>query len=830
MNPSYKNNPDLDTLDVRIEDILQKLTLKEKVAFLSGTDSWHTVAVDRLGIPALTMTDGPHGVRLNQPEAGRVYGPATSFPTGISMASSWDPELIERVGKALADETRAMGCDILLGPCVNIIRHPLAGRNFESYSEDPYLAGRIGVAFVKGVQGQAVGTSVKHFACNNQETERGRGSSEIDERTLREIYLPAFEAVVKEANPWTVMCSYNRINSVYASQNGHLLNEILKGEWAYEGVVVSDWGANHTTVESVAGGLDIEMPGPAKYYGSLLVEAVNNWQIEESLIDASVRRILRMVLKTRKMDAPSLLPKGSLNTPEHQALARELAEQSIVLLKNEGDVLPLDPSKIQTIAVIGPHAAEGSIGGGGSSFLEPPYRVSPLAGLKTRLGSQVELRYEQGCDNLVDLPPLKGDNIQASTSGEAGLTAQYYANPDFSGSPAIEKIEPRMDYWWFGAGPIPGFDGAFSARWSGSLSVPASGTFTFTLVNTGVSRLTLDGKLLLEKATVYDGSSFQVSRTSTTIHLESAKSYPITVEFVKSPGDVFAHLKLLFAYTPAPQEDDRLERAVSLAKESDLAIIYVGNPEGYETEGNDRPNIDLPGRQNELIQAVAAANPNTIVVLHSGVPVSMPWIDAVPALLQAYYPGLEGGHAVTRILTGDVNPSGKLTATYPMWLEDSPAFINFPGGKTVNYGEGIFVGYRYYEKRQVAPLFPFGFGLSYTRFELSDLQVSDHLSPGEPVHVSVAVKNTGPIMGKEVVQIYVADKESSLPRPPKELKSFKKVALEPGESKTLDFYLDQRAFSFYDPERKAWVVEPGQFDILAGCSSVTSLAQTITIA
>jgi beta-glucosidase len=320
MKPSMENT-NASSIEQRVEDLLKKLTLKEKVALLSGKDVWNTVPIERLGIPSLTMTDGPHGVRSNRPEAGRIVGPATSFPTGVSMAASWNPDLIERVGQALGEETRAMGCDILLGPCVNIARTPLAGRNFESYSEDPYLASRIGVAWVKGVQSRHVGTSLKHYACNNQEIERSRGDSQVDERTLREIYLPAFEAVVKEAQPWTVMCSYNRINGVYASEHNYLQNDILKGEWGFDGAVVSDWGANHTTAESMKGGLDIEMPGPARYYGDLLVAAVQNWQVDESAIDKAARRILRMIVRSGKLDDPSSLPSGAVNTPDHQALA-----------------------------------------------------------------------------------------------------------------------------------------------------------------------------------------------------------------------------------------------------------------------------------------------------------------------------------------------------------------------------------------------------------------------------------------------------------------------------------------------------------------------------
>ena len=364
----------------QIESLLRQLTLKEKVALLSGKDVWNTVPIDRLGIPSLTMTDGPHGVRASVPEGGRVARPTSAFPTGVAVAASWDPELVEEVGAALAEETLGMGCDILLGPCVNIVRHPLAGRNFESYGEDPFLSGRIGTAYVKGVQGKGVGTSLKHFACNNQETERNRGSSVVDERTLREIYLAQFETIVKEAHPWTVMCSYNRLNGAYASQNGYLLNDILKGEWNYDGAVISDWGANHTIFESIAGGLDLEMPGPAKYYGSLLVEAVNNWQVPEAAIDQAVRRLLRLLAQVGKLGpaADAGRGAGSVNTLVHQKLARRLAEQSITLLKNDGDLLPLSPQSMQSLAVIGLNATQVTISGGGSSMVTSPYTVSTV--------------------------------------------------------------------------------------------------------------------------------------------------------------------------------------------------------------------------------------------------------------------------------------------------------------------------------------------------------------------------------------------------------------------------------------------------------------------
>ena len=820
MTVTQHTNSGTTTIEQRVEDLLSKLTLREKVALLAGKDTWKTVAIERLGIPSVVMTDGPHGVRTNRADAGRIIGPATSFPTGVSMAASWDPDLIERVGASLADETRAMGCDILLGPCVNIVRTPLAGRNFESYSEDPYLAGRIGVAYVKGVQSRGVGTSLKHYACNNQEFERFRGSSVVDERTLREIYLPQFETIVKEAQPWTVMCSYNRINGVYASENHYLLTEILRDEWGFEGLVVSDWGANHTTVESVAGGLDIEMPGPAKYYGRLLVDAVRNWQIDEALIDQSVRRILSMIIRSGRLDDPTRLPPGAVNTPEHQALARELAEESITLLKNDGNLLPLKSDRIQSIAVIGPNAAEARIGGGGSSFLEPPYRVSPLQALKAKVGTQIEIAYEEGCDNYVELPVLKSDYLTPARGDGHGLWGEYFSTPDFSGKPHLERVDPKLDFWWF----IHSADeqagrGQLSMRWTGKLVAPGTGRYTFRLSNTGQGRLVVDGKLLIDHPGGQVTHHQPVTTAPAQMELEAGRAYELRVEYVRPTDEDFAALRLMFAYTPKPDEDDRMARAVSLAKESDVAIIFAGMPEGYETEGRDRPDMELPGPQVELIEAVVKANPHTIVVLNCGSPVTMPWLEDVPAVVEAFYPGQEGGNATANVLLGQVNPSGKLPVTFPKRLQDTPAFGNYPGTREVYYGEGIFVGYRHYDQREVEPLFPFGHGLSYTTFEYGRITAPTQAKIGEPVRLAVTVKNSGDTAGKEVVQVYVHDAQSSLIRPPRELKAFAKIALKPGESQDVSFVLDRRAFALYDPYQKQWVVEPGQFEIQVGSSS-----------
>lgn len=802
----------------QVELWLQQLTLIEKVSLISGKNNWYTVPIERLGIPSLVMTDGPHGVRTEQ-SPGRTLGDTTAFPTGVSMSATWNPELISRLGVALAEETRAMDCDILLGPCVNIMRHPLAGRNFESFSEDPYHAGQIGSAWVNGLQSMKVGASLKHYAANNQEIERSRGNSIVDERTMREIYLSQFEMVVKNAQPWTVMCSYNRINGDYASQHHFLLTQVLRQEWGFAGVVVSDWGANHTIFESVKAGLDLEMPGPAKYYGHLLAEAVHNWQIDELAVNQAARRILEMVVRSGKYHGDSNQIAGSVNTPEHHAVALEVAQEALTLLKNSDRILPVQPSRDKKIAVIGPNAADLQVGGGGSSFVDPAYRVQPLAALNEILGSQAQITYEQGCDNFVDITPAKSHHLKPPQGNGSGLHGDYYSGTDFTSKPLISRLDAKVDFWWLTFAPLEITPEAFCVRWTGKLIPIETGTHTLSAEHTGTCRVWLDGKLLIDHTHEPTDNIIDTSRPSARVNLSAGKAVEIRIEYVRPAGVHFPHIRFLFGFTPDPKEDKRFERAIQAAADADLALVFVGYPEGYESEGGDRPHMDLTGRQNELVSAVARVNPNTVVVINAGSPVTMPWAESVKAILLAYYPGLEGGKAIARVLLGEVNPSGKLPVTFPKRLQDTPAFINYPGTKEVRYGEGIFVGYRYYDTKDVEPLFPFGHGLSYTTFTFNDLKISDRISDKGGIQVNVEISNTGAQPGSEVVQLYVSDKEASLARPVKELKGFQKVALQPGESRTVEFFLDSRAFAFFDPYRKGWIVEPGLFEIQVGSSS-----------
>lgn len=811
----------IESYQEKIESLLEQMTLSEKVALLSGQNKWYTVPIERLDIPSVVMTDGPHGVRTEGHGMNRIVGTATAFPTGISMASTWNRELIERVGVALAEETRHLGCHILLGPCVNIVRSPLGGRNFETFSEDPYLAGQIGVAYVKGLQSQGIGASVKHYAANNQEYERNRGNSVVDERTLREIYLPAFERIVKETNPWTVMCSYNRINGTYASENEFLLRKILKDEWGFEGVVVSDWGAVHDIFKPIQAGLDLEMPGPARYFGQALEAAVNNWQVDEQWVDDAARRMLRILFRAGVMTEETL-PEGSGDTPAHRALSRALAAESMVLLQNDKDILPLDITGVRKLAVIGLNANT-VVSGGGSSRVDPHHWVTPLEGLRAKLGEAVDIVYEPGYDNRDNPVTVERERFTHPDGETQGLQTELFNNLDFSGEPVLTRVDGWIEAWWGGGGPATDVvdEKHFSIRWQGTFTAPVTGETQLFLSNTGAARVWLDGELILDNDVGIKQSSaidWDKMVAKTALKLEKGRAYAFKAEYVSGENNPFALIH--FAYKPAlGVEGDLLERAVELAKGSDAAIIVAGLSDTYESEGHDRPDMNLPGNQDALIRAVAAVNSKTVVVVNAGAPVEMDWVEAVDSVLLAYYPGQEGGYALADILFGDVNPSGKLTVTFPKRLEDNPAFINYPGWKDVKYGEGIFVGYRYYDKKDVTPQFPFGHGLTYTSFDYRELNLPKEVTLGENFQISLTLENTGDVAGQEVVQLYIRDPESKLVRPDKELKGFEKVYLAPGALTMVTFSLPPRAFSYYDPYQGAWVAEPGEFEVLIGASS-----------
>ena len=792
-------------LEERVEDLLARLTPRERISLLAGGSQFATQGIERLQIPALRFSDGPNGVRSNEGES------TTVFPTGSALAATWDPDVLQAVGQAIGREARALDIQVMLGPNVNIQRSPLAGRNFEAYSEDPYLTGKLGVGFVKGVQSQGVGTSVKHFVANEQENDRNRSSSNLDERTLREIYLLPFEMVVQEAHPWTVMASYNRVNGTYASENERIIRDVLKGEWGFDGVLMSDWGAVHTTVEAANAGLDLEMPGPPRFFGSRLAQATRNWQVEEKVVDDAARRMVRLIIRTGALDGKR--PSGELRSAHNRATALAAASEAITLLKNERGVLPLDKSRLRSLAIIGPNADVPLYQGGGSASVIPSRIETPLQSLRTLVGQGVRISYAQGADNDFLPPPADARLLSPSEArGDQGLRVTYYNNASFAGTPARTAIETH-----FGRLALPVEGAQISARFEGFLWAPRDGTYEFSLSQLGEATVYVDDQKILspELGTVRPPAmDFGAPIRLASVALTSGRPHRLRVEYISLPLPF--HSLQLGIRLPAPT----IEEAVQVARTADAVVVFVGSSVSAETEGRDRSDMELAGRQNELVAAVLAANPNTVVVLNSGSPVRLPWADTAHTLVQGWLAGEEGPHALAQVLLGEVNPSGKLPFTFPRRLEDNPAYLYYSSGRDANYGEGVFVGYRYYEKRKLAPLFPFGHGLSYTSFEYANLRVPATLAPGQPLQVSVDVKNTGRRAGRETVQVYVGDEATAeVVRPLKELKSFRKVSLAPGASTTLTFTLVPRDLSYYDPHLREWTNTHGAHRIYVGSSS-----------
>ena len=653
----------------KAKELVKKMTIEEKASLCSGAGAWTTKSIDRLGIPSIFMTDGPHGLRKTEGFDFTKTQAATCFPTGSALASSWNPALLGKVGKALGQECQANDVQIILGPGINMKRSPLCGRNFEYYSEDPLLAGKLAAGLINGVQSQGVGTSLKHFAANNQEYERMIANSNMDERTLNEIYLPAFEIAVREAQPWTVMCSYNRVQGVYASENPYLLTDVLKKRWGFKGFVVSDWGAVADRVAGVKAGLHLEMPESNGYNDKLIVEAVKSGKLDESRLDALVVDLLAVILKAKDSHKANAV----YDKQAHHDLAREIDGECIVLLKNDKSVLPIHLEKTKKIAIIGSFAKTPRYQGAGSS----------------------QVKTTQLANTYDELQKIAGKNVQL-------LYARGYRND--------EKMDENL-----------------------------------------------------------------------------------------------------------------ISEAKEAAKQSEVTILFVGLPDSYESEGADRKNMDMPLNHNKLIEEVTAVNPNTVVVLMNGSSVCMPWVAKPRAILECWLGGQAAGGAIADVLSGRVNPSGKLSETFPVKLEDTPSSLDFPGQHSeTRYGEGVFIGYRYYEKKKIEPLFPFGFGLSYTTFAYSDIKSNAvSVKDTDKIVIEFKVKNTGSVAGKEIAQLYVHEQEPAILRPDKELKHFEKIELKPGEEKTVHISMNARDFAYFNSSVHDWEVQSGKFDILVGSSSVT---------
>ena len=786
----------------RVEELIAQLTIEEQAALTVGVDMWHAAGVERLGITGIKVTDGPNGAR----GAFFVGTSSACAPCGTALGATWNTELVGEVGAVLGEETRAKHCQLLLAPTINIHRSPLAGRNFECYSEDPYLTGRLAVAYIEGVQGTGVGCAVKHFVANDSEFERHSISSEVDEQTLREIYLAPFEAAITEAGSASIMAAYNRLNGTYCAEHPELMR-ILFDEWGFDGFVISDWFGVKSTIGTGLAGCDLEMPGPGAHLGDKLARAVHDGELPAEAVTAKVRRLLRsyqrLAVDARDLDATE----ASEDRPEHREVLRRAAREAIVVVHNDGGTLPIVPSSIQRLLVVGPNADAPIVQGGGSAGVTPHHVVTVLDGLRNRYERDgVDVRFVQGCDASRTAPPL-----EARLCGPDGITVDYYAGLDLEGDPVAHQNVGSGRMVWLGD-PTPDVPaGNFSLRLRAAITARRAGDHTLALVVGGKGRLRCDGEPLLDmwdefrRGTAFFGLGSEEIRA--TVHFDEGQTRIIETEFACVGGVPAAGL--LVGLIP-PIEG--IEAAAAAAAEADAVVVVVGLNADWETEGEDRVSMDLPGDQEALIAAVAAACPRTAVLINAGSPVSMDWVDRVGAAAQIWYPGQESGDAVADIVSGDVSPSGRLPTSFPVHYEDHPAIGNYPGSDgVVRYGERRLVGYRHYDTRGIEPRYPFGHGLSYSTFAYDRPTVDGDV-------VTVRVTNTGDVDAAEVVQLYVAP---TVPGddPVQELKGFRKVFLAPGESATARFELDERSFAHWDVAAHDWRVRAGDYELRIGASS-----------
>jgi beta-glucosidase len=800
---------------VNVDDLISKMTLEEKVDFIGGINSFYIRGIDRLGIPEIRMADGPVGVRNP--------GPSTSFPASITLAASFDKELARKVGDAIGCEARSKNVHIMLGPAMNIHRAPFCGRNFEYLGEDPYLAGKIAANYTLGLQSEGVMATAKHYAANYQDFNRNKVSSNMDERTLNEIYLPAFKATVQEGKVAAVMTSYNLINGIHASQHDYLNNQVLKKAWGFEGFIMSDWVSTYNGIACAKGGLDLEMPSGKFMNPDTLIPAIKNGTLDEKIIDDKIRRILKMYSRFGFFEKPNIAEGFILDTVKSHSVALDAARGGMVLLKNENNFLPLDLQKVKSIAVIGPNGNPAVTGGGGSSYVDPVHPVSIYEAVQKLAGPNVNVTFAKGVYTGERLPDGFFNNfdfyIKENGANKKGVTAEFFKNTNLQGEIVATKTFDKLNLEKedMKVTGIPEED--FSTRFTCYFSPEESGIYWLGVSGDDGYRLFVDGKKVVE---LWQNQGETPSKYQA--DLKKGKEYKIVVEYYQGGGDAIIRLAAQKMEKKEAGPETYMATAIENAKKAEVVILCVGFNNEKESEGSDR-TFEMPFKQNELIEKIQSVNPNTIIVLNAGGNVEMStWIDKTKGLLYAWYPGQEGATAVAEIIFGKTNPSGKLPVSFETKLEDNPTFNSYwdyDNDLKVEFTEGIFMGYRGFDKSGVKPRFPFGYGLSYTTFEFGNLKVqSDKIKSGEDLKFSIDITNTGKIDGAEAVQVYVSDIESSLPRPIKELKAFDKVFLKKGETKTVEFTLNKDAFSFYDPAKHSWVVEPGEFKILIGSSSV----------
>jgi beta-glucosidase len=804
----------------KIDDTIAKMTLSEKIKMLSGSTMMASTGLPRLGIPAFRMSDGPVGAH--------VPPPSTAYAAGIGLAASWDRDLALRIGTQIGRDARSRGASFLLGPGVNIYRAPLNGRNYEYFGEDPFLAGEIAVGYIDGVQSQGVSATVKHYAANNSEYFRFTSDSVVSERALREIYLPAFEAAVRKAHVGSVMDSYNLLNGTHATANYHLNVEIAKQQWGFNGVMMSDWTATHDGVASANAGMDLEMPFGTYMNEQTLLPAVKDGRVKESVIDDKIRRLLREAYRFGWMAHDPLDESIPRYNQQGRVAALEGAREGIVLLKNQGNLLPLDPAKVKTIAVIGPDAFPAIPTAGGSGQVPTFTEVSALKGISDRLGLNASVLYDRGVTKL-SLLAIRSGFMLSPDKFVPGMTVETFDNPDFTGKPIATRTEifaksaPTLlsdpdladmvpsvtaDQMaaFMGVGVPPRYD-----RWTGYYFARTPGNFVIFVEYQGQYRLTVDGKTVIDHVEV---PKFALAQRVLPL---TPGPHKVVVETRGAAefNDTAITMGIVQEGTFVSQS------AIDLAKRADAVIVAVGYNAEIESEGADR-EFQLPPGQDELIEKIAAANPNTIVTVTAGGSVDASrWIDHVAALLQNWYPGQEGGTAIAEVLFGDVDPSGRLPISWEKSLKDNPSFPYYyptPGTLTIPYNDGVFVGYRGYEHNGVKPLFPFGYGLSYTSFKYANLVIHPAAGAGA-YEVSFDVTNTGAKAGADVAQVYVSEDRPQIPRPPQELKGFARFVLDPGQTRHVTVPLDARSFTWYDEKAAAWHADAGSFTVRVSRSS-----------
>ncbi len=802
--PAPATTPEVEK---RVESLLSQLTLDEELSLLYGDGNMGTHAVDRLKIPAIKFSDASVGVRC--------WGPSTAYPATVALAATWDAELSGAMGVALGRDARARGVHVLLGPGMNIARQPQGGRNFEYLGEDPYLASVMAVGFVKGVQSQGVAACIKHFIGNEQEEGRNSWSSDIDPRTLHEIYLPPFKACVQQGGAWTLMNAYNKLNGVYCSENALILNQILKTEWGFNGMVMSDWGSTHSLIGCMNGGLDLEMPKDDVYKTVEIKSLLASGEIQKATIDEHVRRLLRVMVAMKFLDRPQQddsIPKVDLASA---AVAYKVAAEGTVLLKNAGHILPLDTARIHKILVIGPHAVKAVTGGEGSSYTKSNVPSVSVAAAVAAVG---------GKGVTVETVPWEGMTLSGAKSvyeaidGQVGLKATYFDNKYLRGEPVLTRQDAQVDFNWKSGTPAAEVKGkSFSVRWEGKIKAPKTGDYLFAINSDDGGRVFVDGKEVLN--TWWD---HETVRRTTRVSLAADAVHDLRVEYFNSGGLA----EVQFGWEAAkPLISDELAAKLT---DADAVIACVGySPsEGYEGEGSDRTWL-LPPGQDAFLKAVVAANAKTIVVLNAGGSVDMrSWLDHAAALVHAWYPGENGNTAVADILFGKRNPSGKLPTTFEKRWEDAAAFGNFPGrDQHVTFAEGLFVGYRWFDQKKIEPAFPFGFGLSYTTFTISRAETKRE---GGKATVSFDVTNTGAVAGATVAQVYVRPAPAPVERPDHELKGFARVELAAGETRRVSVGLDATSLAYFEVGSNSWKTPAGRYQVAIGLSS-REIEQTVDL-